>query len=231
MANRPTPTTKKPAVSPKKGQQGATNPKQKVFLAPAAEVVPAAPVVPESRDWLTRYEASDRLSCSLQTLANYERKGLLHPQRSYRVDGRGHERLVIVYSPDDVGKLAVRMNRGTIFPRDAGEVTGRAFDLFEEGKRDREVIRELRLTVEATQDLREKWKDAGATEIVVTEKAKEALVKIVGPFDSVTDLVDWLQSVVVIAPGTKRALERLVGPFTTAVDLVERVTALKSPTA
>jgi hypothetical protein len=154
----------------------------------------------------------------------------LHPQRTYRIDGRGHERLVIVYSPDEISKLAARMNRGTAFPRDAGEVTGRAFDLFEEGKRDREIIRELRLTVEAVQDLREKWKDAGATEIVVTEKAKEALVKIVGPFATVTDLVDWLQAAVVITAGAKLALERLVGPFQTAVDLVERVTALKSPT-
>lgn len=179
---------------------------------------------------MTRYEASDRLSCSLQTLSNYERKGVLHPQRTYRVDGRGHERLVIVYSPDEISKLAVRMNRGTAFPRDPGEVTGRAFDLFEEGRRDREIIRELRLTVEVVQDLREKWKDAGATEIVLTEKAKEALVKIVGPFDTVTDLVDWLQASIVITSASKLTLERLVGPFKTAVDLIERVTALKSPT-
>ena len=177
---------------------------------------------------MTRYEASDRLSCSLQTLANYERKGVLHPQRTYRVDGRGHERLVIVYSPDEISKLAVRMNRGTVFPRDPGEITGRAFDLFEEGKRDREIIRELRLTVEAVQDLREKWKDTGATEIVLTEKAKEALVKIVGPFDTVTDLVDCLQSAVVITGAPRLALERILGTFKTASDLIDRVTALKA---
>ena len=153
---------------------------------------------------------------------------MLHPQRTYRVDGRGHERLVIVYNPEEISKLAVRMNRGTVFPRDAGEVTGRAFDLFEEGKRDREIIRELRLTVEAVQDLREKWKDAGATEIVVTEKAKEALVKILGPFDTITDLVDCLQCSLVITPPTKFALEHLVGPFKTAAELMERVAALKS---
>jgi hypothetical protein len=178
---------------------------------------------------LTRYEASDRLSCSLQTLANYERKGVLHPQRTYRTDGRGTERLVIVYSPEEVNKLATLMNRGAILPRGAGELTGRAFDLFEEGKSEREVIRELRLTVEAAQELHEKWESTGGTEVVISPNAKAALEKIVGPFKSVTDLVELLENAsLIITPNVKLALEQIVGPFKTVVELIERIASLKA---
>lgn len=211
--HRPIPPSKKPAVASKKGHEKSVEPSQ---------------IIPEPRDWLTRYEASDRLSCSLQTLANYERKGVLHPQRTYRVDGRGHERLVIVYSPDEVSKLAIRMNRGAILPRDAGEVTARAFDLFEEGKSAREIIRELRLTVEAVQELHEKWRDSGGTEIVISPKAKDALEKILGPFKTVTDLVDRIESSLVITSNTKHALEQIVGPFKNVAELTERVASLKA---
>ena len=212
---RPTPTPTKPVVTSKKGHDERS--------------ADAGQKIPETRDWLTRYEASDQISCSLQTLSNYERKGMLHPQRTYRLDGRGIERLVIVYNPEEVTKLAIRMNRGAILPRDAGEVTGRAFDLFDEGKSEREIIRELRLTVEAVQELHEKWRDTGGTDVVISPKAKEALEKIVGPFKTVTDLVERIENAsLVITPNVKLALEQIVGPFKTVVELIERVTSLKS---
>ena len=50
-----------------------------------------APKIPDTRDWLTRNEATDMLSCALQTLVNYERKGFLTPQHAYRPDARGVE--------------------------------------------------------------------------------------------------------------------------------------------
>lgn len=215
LASRPIPTSKKTAVTSKEGhdETSSTTPK----------------IIPEERDWLTRYQASDRLSCSLQTLANYERKGVLHPKRSYRLDGRGIDRLVIVYDPQEVNKLAVRLNRGTILPRDAGEVTGRAFDLFDEGKSEREIIRELRLTVEAVQELHEKWRDTGGTEIIISPNAKVALEKVVGPFKTVTDLVERLENEsFVIMPDGKRALEQIVGPFKTVVELIDRLMSLRA---
>ena len=184
--------------------------------------------ISETRDWLTRYEASDLLCCSLQTLANYERKGLLHPRRAYRPDGRGVEHLVIVYSPQEVHKLGTRMNRPTAAARDAGEMAGRAFDLFAEDKTDSDVVRALRLTIENVRELREKWVDGGGSHVVVSTDAKESLEKIVGPFKTVTDLVERLAASVIIVPDTKKSLEKIVGPFSNASELVARVSLLKT---
>lgn len=154
-----------------------------------ADVTASDPKIPEVRDWLTRNEASDMLSCSSQTLANYERKGLLHPQYTYRPDGRGVEHRVIVYDPKELAKLANRMNRA-VSPRDPGELAGRAFDLFDEGTETKDVVRELRLTPDAVETLREKWENMGGANIVISPMAKEALEKLLGPFKTVTDLVE-----------------------------------------
>ena len=152
--------------------------------------------ITEVRDWLTRNEASDMLSCSSQTLANYERKGLLHPQHAYRPDGRGVEHRVIVYDPKELAKLASRMNRHTLLPRDPGELAGRAFDLFDEDKSDKDVVKELRLTPDAVQVLREKWENMGGSNLVISPMAKDAFEKMVGPFKTVTDLVERVAQIV-----------------------------------
>ena len=158
--------------------------------APIEDADAADYKIPEVRDWLTRNEASDMLSCSTQTLVNYERKGALHPQHAYRPDGRGVEHRVIVYDPKELAKLATRMNRHNLLPRDPGELAGRAFDLFDENKLDKDVVKELRLTPDAVQVLREKWENMGGSKLVISPVAKEALERMVGPFETVTDLVE-----------------------------------------
>jgi hypothetical protein len=149
-----------------------------------------APKIPDTRDWLTRNEATDMLSCALQTLVNYERKGVLNPEQAYRPDARGVEHRVVVYNPHELKKVANRLNRHAASPRDPGEVTARAYDLFEEGKPPKEIVRELRITSDAVRELREKWKDDGGADLVICSTAKEALEKVVGSFDSVTELVE-----------------------------------------
>jgi len=129
------------------------------------------------------------LSCSSQTLANYERKGSLHPQHAYRPDGRGAEHRVIVYSPHELTKLASKLHRH-IAPRDPGEIAGRAYEMYDEGKSEREVVRELRLTPEAVQILHDKWLDGGGSDRVLTPNAWEAIERAIGPFRSVTELVE-----------------------------------------
>lgn len=146
--------------------------------------------IPETRDWLTRNEASDLLSCSLQTLANYERKGILHPQRAYRPDGRGAEHQVLVYDPRELSKLASRLNRQIASPRDPGEMAARAFELFREGKTMEEVVVELRLLPDQVRELHDKRLDMGGAQLVISATAKEALEQVVGPFASVTELVE-----------------------------------------
>lgn len=151
---------------------------------------PGTSRVPDTRDWLTRNEATDMLSCALQTLVNYERKGVLNPEHAYRPDARGVEHRVIVYNPHELKKVANRLSRYATSPRDPGEITARAYDLFEEGKPPKEIVRELRITSDAVRELREKWKDDGGADLVISPGAKEALEKVVGPFKDVTELVE-----------------------------------------
>lgn len=191
--------------------------------ASAAQSQPQ-PNQPDTRDWLTRSEAADMLACSAQTLANHEQKGHLHPQHAYRPDGRGVEHRVIVYSPHELKKLAARMNRpGVVSPRHAGEITARAFELLEEGRSGREIIRELRLTVEELRELREKWTDEGGADLIISPNAKEALEKIVGPFSDVTQLTERVTEEILLTRSAKVTLEQIVGPFESVHALIKLV--------
>jgi hypothetical protein len=147
--------------------------------------------IPETRDFLTRNEASDMLSCSHQTLANAERRGDLKPHFAYRPDGRGAEHRVIVYDPHELKKLAVKMRRHLpTHPRDPGELAARAFELFDEGRPEREVVRDLRVPPDMVRELKEKWSGMGGDDLVISPTAKEALERALGSFNSVTELVE-----------------------------------------
>jgi hypothetical protein len=165
------------------------------------------------------------LACSAQTLANYERKGDLHPQHAYRPDGRGVEHRVIVYNPHELKKLATRMNRpGVVSPRHAGEITARVFELIEEGRTGREIVRELRLTIEEVRELREKWQTEGGADLIISPNAKETLEKTVGPFKDVTDLVERVaKAELLISPTAKETIERYIGSFDNVDGLIGRI--------
>jgi hypothetical protein len=190
------------AASPKISEQGS----------------PAISTDEKIRDWLTRNEATDMLWCSAQTLVNYERKGALHPQHDYRRDERGAQHRVVVYSPHELSKLAHKLHR-PVFQRDPGEVAGRAYEMLDEGKSEREIVRELRLTPDAARVLHDKWLDGGGADRVLTTAAWEILESVVGPFKSVTELVECTLQL--------KKLERVLGPFKGLPELVERVTQLK----
>jgi hypothetical protein len=139
---------------------------------------------------MTRNEASDMLSCSQQTLANYERRGDLHPQAAYRPDGRGVEHRVIVYNPHELKKLAIKLRRHVLQPRDPGEMAARAFELFREGKSMEDVVVELRMQPDQVEALYAKRLDMGGANLVISPTAKEALEKVIGSFESVAELVE-----------------------------------------
>jgi hypothetical protein len=194
------------------------------------------------RDWVTRNEATDMLWCSAQTLVNYERKGVLHPQHDYRRDERGAQHRVVVYSPHELSKLAHKLHR-PVFPRDPGEIAGRAYEMLDEGRSEREIVRELRLTPDATRVLHDKWLDGGGADRVLTTSAWETLEGVIGPFKSVTELVEHviqLKSLEGVAGSFKniaelvvhvaqlKKLEKVIGPFNGIAELVECVTQLKS---
>jgi hypothetical protein len=74
--------------------------------------------------------------------------------------------------------------------REPNELSGAAFDLFRAGTKLEEVVSELRVTPEEVERLHEKWLDLGGARLVIAGAAKEDLETIVGPFDSVTELVE-----------------------------------------
>jgi len=159
---------------------------KKVDTNPPVRVV--VHTAPDTSNWMTRNEASDLLACSPATLLNYERRGVLHPQHTLRADGRGSQQRLVVYSPDEITKLADRMKR-RVTVRAPGELAALATELFDEGKTNAEVIVALRVTFEQADDFRQRWIDATEARFVVSPVAKEALEAVVGPFADVTDLV------------------------------------------
>lgn len=147
---------------------------------------------PDTSNWLTRYQVVQVAGIGMSTLISYEKRGLLHPRRVYRQDTRGAERSFRVYDPDEVLKLPRRER--VSMGRSAGETTAQAFELFREGKTHEEVVIELRETLERVEELHEKWMYATNASRVLGAAAWEALERLVGPFASVTDLVDKLQA-------------------------------------
>lgn len=143
----------------------------------------------DTNGWLTRNQSADLLHMSVSSIANWERRGKLHPRYAYRPDSRGIEHRVSVYDPDELQRLPPQVFRAPI-PRQPGEVAAQCFELFDQGKTMREVVVELRETPEYVRSIYEHWLDTGGADLVITAEAKQALEKIVGPFDSVTELVE-----------------------------------------
>lgn len=217
-------------------KQGTSSPKI------SGQETPAPSPDEKIRDWVTRNEATDMLWCSAQTLVNYERRGALHPQHDYRRDERGAQHRVVVYSPHELSKLANKLHR-PVFPRDPGEIAGRAYEMLDEDRTEREIVRELRLTPDAARVLHDKWLDGGGADRVLTTSAWETLEGVIGPFKSVTELVEHvtqLKSLEDVSGPFKniaelvshitqiKRLEKMIGPFNGIAELVERVTQLTS---
>jgi len=142
--------------------------------------------------WLTRNEAVDLLGVSQVTLLAFERRGKLHPKRVTRLDNGGHERLLYVYDPHELALIPQRGRSAIQYP---GETAARAFELFAEGKPQAQIVIELRELPDKIRELYERWLDMGGADLVISPGAKEALEKIVGPFASVTELVERVDAI------------------------------------
>lgn len=141
----------------------------------------------DTRYWLTRVELVDLLDVTVSQLIRLEEKGVLHPKKSPSKATTG-PREIIVYDPKELAANAgVLRKRVTASP---GEQSARAFEAFDRGLSVREVVVDLRVTGQRAQKLHEEWKDAGGSELVITETAKADLVRLVGPFGGVADLVE-----------------------------------------
>lgn len=150
---------------------------------------------PDTSTWLTRNEAASALRRSVTTIATYEREGKLHPQHVYRPDSRGIEHRVAVYDPKELVKLR-REEVRPLLSREPGEVAAQSFEMFNRGMTIREVVIELRELPERVRQLHESWLTTGGSddaELTITTPAKKDLEKLIGPFTTITDLLQQIQ--------------------------------------
>ena len=148
--------------------------------------IPAKEVNTDS--WLTRNDSADMLHVSVNTVANYERKGKLHPRHVYRPDARGIERRVAVYDPDELVRLPHPPVQ--VSEQRPGEVAARCFELFANGKTIAEAVVALRETPDLIRTLHEDWLNSGGADLQITPVAKVAFEKLVGSFTSTADLLE-----------------------------------------
>ncbi len=150
---------------------------------------------PDTSHWLTRNQAADSLHISVTTIANYERRGKLHPRYAYRPDGRGIERHVAVYDPLELCKLPGQSKPAAV--REPGEVAARCFELFEQGRNVKEVVIELRETPERVRELHNVWLDSSEGELLITKGEKELLEKLIGSsFANASEFLILIQNLV-----------------------------------
>jgi len=107
--------------------------------------------------WLSRNEASDLLGCSMNTLMNWQRQGLLHPVIGMQP---GSSREIWLYDPHELA----RMPKKRAAPLGPGELESRAFEMFDRGRTVRAVVVALRITADEAWAIRERWIDAGQEE-------------------------------------------------------------------
>ena len=157
-----------------------------------SDVVLGTPKVPtkevDTSTWLTRNESADMLHVCVNTIANYERKGKLHPRRVYRPDAQGIERRVAVYDPDELVRLPHPPVQ--VSEQRPGEIAARCFEFFANGKTIAEAVIALRETPDLIHTLHENWLNSGGSNLQITPIAKEAFERLVGPFASTADLLE-----------------------------------------
>lgn len=153
----------------------------------------------DTSTWLTCAEASDLLRCSEGTIRAAVRRDMLHPQRGKRVlnggRGSGMTKEVDIYDPHELTLLSRRRKMSTA-PNDQGELSARAFELFDRGKSLREVVIDLRETPARISELHDQWFDLGGSEMVIGSTAKAELERFLGAFDDVAGLVARVAQVI-----------------------------------
>lgn len=152
--------------------------------------------------WLDRKQTADLLGVSIQTVMNMERKEKLHPRQDRRSFPNGSQHMVTVYDPKEVANVPT-VYRTSV--RSPGEMAARAFEMFDQGKSIREVVIELREMPQVVDDLKLRWTDSGGSDRVITPEAWDHLTKIVGPFSTVTELVERIDKLDILAKRTNPA--------------------------
>ena len=176
-------------------------PESRVKLPPGTEIKPDVEIQPDTSGWMTRQESANFLGVSVTTVANYEKRGRLHPRYAYRVTN-GFEQQVAVYDPKQLVPLRkYAPPSAEKKTKDPGELAASCFELLDQGRTLREIVVALRETPEQISVLRESWLDAGGSALTITALAKERLEAAVGEFSGVADLVTLVEDLACRAKG------------------------------
>lgn len=146
----------------------------------------------DTSTWPTCAQAADLLGRSPNTIRNWERRGKLHPVRVERRNESGGPSEVLVYDPEELGRLPRRKPDPSQV--DPGEVAARAFEAFDAGRSVRQVVVALRIPPAEADELHEWWTAQGGSEVVVNQAAQAELERFVGPFVGVAGLVERLEA-------------------------------------
>lgn len=171
--------------------------------------------------WLTRNEVCDLLRCSPQTIKNYEHREKLHPRSAIRKDRSGVDRQMRVYDPKELTALPPRNPGGEprVDARAPGELAARAFELFRQDLDLDEVVIELRETTDRIDHLYERWLDYSRGRHVITAEARKALEQAIGPFGTITDLIEIIAKLM----NAVEAIGKNLGTYETRTELIELV--------
>lgn len=150
------------------------------------------PAAVDTSTWLTCAEASDLLHCSENTLRARVRSNMLHPRKGRRVLPGAGTREVDLFDPRELGPLSRRWK--TPAPNDPGELAAQAFELFEEGISQREIVIRLREAPDKVTQLHDLWLDMGGSDLVIGAQARVELERLVGPFVDMAELVTRVSS-------------------------------------
>ncbi len=141
--------------------------------------------------WLSATEAADLCRVAHNTIRNWVKAGHLHPVQQMRVLPSGQRRAVQVFRKSELLKMIERRDTN-----EHGEAAARAFELFEQGQSLRQVVIALRQTPERIEELHDQWERCGGSELVLTAVAQRELVRLLGPFDGVADVVQLVAELV-----------------------------------
>lgn len=143
-----------------------------------------------TRGWITRNQAADLMGVSPQLLLIWERKGKIIAKAAYRHNVSGSFVEQVVYDPVAVMRLPRRSLRP--ISKDPDELAARVTECLELGWSDRDIVLELRVGYEKVARLRDLWMDGGGATRVLTRELADRLAEIVGPFETLAEVVDRL---------------------------------------
>lgn len=159
----------------------------------------AARPTTKTESWYTREDVLDLLGISEHTITNWVRKGILHPVWERRRVKNGQEREVMIFDPKELTKLPGRKRAARELPS-SGEVAAKAFELFNDGAKQRDVVVATLSDPEKIRELHETWMDMGGADFVITPAARGVIEILLGPIADVAELVEKLRARLPVPP-------------------------------